>query len=276
MPPKVNQQMKKEFEAKHPGVSIPGRFWALSAFHTFEGRLNHLRQITHMSTRGIAMLPRTVEALEQFQETMGIEKTDFSDAQAAIELAESEIANDFPLIHANGAIFLWSLLEALVRTLIVELLRNEPNAWQVKEVQQLKIRLGDYEPMSEDERYFYVAESLEKELGSSLRGGCTRFEALLKPFNLSETVPEELGRTIWELSQVRNSIIHRGGFADNRLIQACPWLNLNHGDEIKISHKTFGRYLHAAAEYMLLLMHRMAGPGLQISIDDDLEEAVTK
>jgi hypothetical protein len=57
----------------------------------------------------------------------------------------SEVDSDFPLLHGQSTIAMWSSLEAWVRSFVANWLANEPEAWQAEAVQKLKIRLGELE-----------------------------------------------------------------------------------------------------------------------------------
>jgi hypothetical protein len=51
------------------------------------------------------------------------------------------------------------------------------------------------------------------------------------------------------LSQVRNCLMHRAGRTDRKLIDACPWLNLEMGHQVKVTHEAFRRYVNAVVWY---------------------------
>ena len=77
-----------------------------------------------------------------------------------------------------------------------------------------------------------------------------------KPFGLSGPVDDNVRRDLFELNQIRNAWVHRSGFADRRLVESCPWLNLKVGDAIRIDHKTTERYYNSVMAYALELIVR--------------------
>ncbi len=81
---------------------------------------------------------------------------------------------------------------------------------------------------------------------------------MLKPFGLDGAVPDKLRRDMYEFGQIRNVIVHRGGYADRQLSNACPWLASAVGQELPISGDHFNRYGAAAHSYVLLLICRVA------------------
>lgn len=172
-------------------------------------------------------------------------------------MATREVADGFPVLHAQAVVTLWALLEACVRRLFADWLTNEPTSLQNPMFDKVKVRLAEYERLEGAERMFYVADALERELAAGLQIGVTRFESLLEALTLSGEVPDLLRRDLYELSQIRNAIVHRGGSVDRRLAQACPWLALKPGNDLHISHEMFGRYYNAVHAYLILLICRV-------------------
>jgi hypothetical protein len=120
----------------------------------------------------------------------------------------------------------------------------------------LRIRLGEYEQLSENERHQYVAELLEADLAAGVRNGVDRFETMLRPLALDGPIPRSLRRDIFEFGQIRNAIVHRGQLADRQLSKACPWLALAAGQDLPTSRLNFERYMRASHAYVILLICR--------------------
>ena len=97
---------------------------------------------------------------------------------------------------------------------------------------------------------------VEREVGAGLRKGVDRFEALLAPFDLAGEVPAELRKTIYELAQVRNAIVHRAMRVDTELVEACPWLELVAGTELHVTRPMLAAYFEAGCRYSVLLIER--------------------
>jgi hypothetical protein len=98
---------------------------------------------------------------------------------------------------------------------------------------------------------------LERELGTSLKQGVNRFEALLALFGLSGPIDDGTKKALFELSNVRHVIVHRRGVADKRFSDACPWMGLRPGDEVKVTSRQYERYLLAAVKYSVILRERL-------------------
>lgn len=107
-----------------------------------------------------------------------------------------------------------------------------------------------------NERAEYLVELLIQELRAKLKPGAGKFETILEALGMGGPITDASRRFLFELSQVRNAIVHRNGRADAKLTQNCPWLNLKVGDDIDISPQQFHWYVAAVHCYMLELSRR--------------------
>lgn len=234
---------------------------AADLFELFLEESQRLMQVVGLSAKGISIIrtmPKVEEALAKVKGDSGNEKLKERALRADEEakLAERECDDDFPLLHGWAIIGLWALLEDLIKGFIAEWLKCNKSARSVEEVKRLKIRLGEYESVPKGERYLFVAELLEKEIGAGARAGTTRFEALLRPFGLSGEVPEIIQRLIFEMGQVRNLIAHRGGRVDRAFKTACPWMPFKIGSQLTVSRHMWRAYYGAVHIYVTILICR--------------------
>ncbi|MCH8009555.1 MAG: hypothetical protein IIC91_11895 [Chloroflexi bacterium] len=137
-------------------------------------------------------------------------------------------------------------------------LLNQPSAKSAEPVAKLKVRLSEYESMTEDERAHYLATLLEQDVASPLRQGVSKFEALLKPLVLDGRVTKKTQKDLFEMHQVRNVLVHRRGIADRRFVEACPWLKVKPGGNVTVGHAAWARYFGAVDTYAYELVHRVA------------------
>lgn len=241
-----------------PAPSMPD--WARMAFEDFLTHQEDLTRVLQLSKNGIAMLRGRQKAIEALGKVGGmVEDYEKKLALAVREraLAQTEIDNDFPLLHEQATVALWSSLEALVRSFAARWFMKRPGALQCEAVRKLKVRIGDYEALDADERCLWIVDLLDQDAGGPLRVGVSRFESLLHPLGLDGDLGEDLRKTLFELSQVRNVIVHRRAVADRRLIDSCPWLGLKVGDRLRVTHDMWKRYNQAVAEYILELIQRV-------------------
>lgn len=183
---------------------------------------------------------------------------------------QDELNNGFPRLHSNAVISLWSFLENFVFSLLINFLRYEPAAMQTEAILNLKIELGKYQSLTEEERYLYIVELLEQQIKVKNAKGITRFENLLASFGLTGPVDKRTGKRIFELQQVRNVLVHQNGIADRQLIELCPWLKLKIGEKVLIDHERFITYFGAFTDYYIQITRRLR-KYYGIELEDELE-----
>lgn len=256
--------------------------WSLQPFKDFIDYVERLNQIMHMSMRGISMLrasPGLIKAVAKAEDALSESSTaqqirkaeeEAEDAlskpsteqkiewaEEEAELAKREVDEGFPILHAQATVALWGALENAIRLFITRWLENFPGALQAEAVQRLRVSIGIYESLQGEDRFFYILDQLERELSAPLRSGVTRFETLLEPFQLSGPIQDSLGQNLFELSQVRNVLVHRVGKADRRLNEACPWLGFAVGDPVTITDDAFLKYSESVLVYVTQLIVRI-------------------
>ena len=241
------------------GRTIPD--WAKTLFQGYLDHLSEIGRLLHLSMRGIGMLERIPRALEAIGKASDDDAGDYEkrleSARQEAVLAETELANDFPLLHGQTLVTMWSSLESLVRSFIALWIENQPSVLSGKGFSRLKVNLSDYVSLTGADRARYVVDVLEQEMGSARKLGVNRFETLLEVLGLSGSVPDEVAKTLFEAQQVRNVIVHRRGLADRRFCDLCPWLRVGVGDAVRVRHSDFQRYASAVDQYVLELIQRL-------------------
>lgn len=188
-------------------------------------------------------------------------------ARSQAALAKEEVDSGFPLMHAHALLGLWSALEALIEDLTVAWLIAKPNILQRPAFSKIRAPVADFLQLSEEDRMSYVVTELQRDLKAELRQGVKRFETVLDAIGMGGVVSPQLGKALYEAQQVRNALAHRGGMADRRLIEACPWLDLTAGQPLTVTHAKFEYYTDAVCTYLRDLINRWrAADGL-----DDLK-----
>lgn len=221
-----------------------------------------LMQIVDISARGISVLrgmPKIVKVLADVEGKTDDPKStkQLQRAEKEAELASTEVAKDFPVLHGLAVVALWSWLEHFVKGFMALWLMHRRDALDVPSVQRLRVRLGEYLQLQKAEQSQFLVELLEQELASPLKRGATRFESLLEPFGLSFPLPDGCGQVLFELQQVRNAIAHRSGRADRRLRSDCPWLKLKLSQPVHVTRKMLHAYSEAAAKFLLAFLYRV-------------------
>ena len=140
--------------------------WATEAFNRFHNHVEQSSRLLGLAANGISVLvrlPDLDDILAKGEADEGEEKKERREQRREVAaLAKAEVDQGFPLLHSQAVVSLWSELEDCIRTFLARWLANQPGAKEVDAVSKLRITLGDYEALDEDEPCFYITELLRK------------------------------------------------------------------------------------------------------------------
>jgi hypothetical protein len=225
-------------------------------------------RLLHMCMRGISMqmaLPQTVSALRQYEalhpnrefESEEEHAKKLKDAQAAAAFAEKEIKEGFPILNAHVLVGLWGALESGVEDSLVGALLNEPALLRVEPFAKVRVPLAEFESLERDERIRLLLQEVKRGQSTDRPQGIDGLERLLGYMNLSGEVDPEIKKTLWEMQNLRNVIVHRGSIVDRRLLKNCPCLKFEIGAALKVLHDDIHRYDHALHQYLREIVERL-------------------
>jgi len=236
--------------------------WLTDHFEEALSGYDELRNIIRISQNGIAGLrgvPKVLETLAILEDKAEDSDSDkkLENAKNEASLAQTEIQNDFPVLHGFAIVALWGWLENFVMGLLALWLRNRKDALDVPSVRKIKIRWGEFSKLTKIEQADMMVELLNRDISSPLKMGINRFSSLLQPFGLSIEMPDECSNALFELQQIRNNIAHRNGIVDRRLRSNCPHLKFKLNQPVKVSTEMYRRYMNAAAMFHLWTLYRI-------------------
>lgn len=165
-------------------------------------------------------------------------------------------------MHSQAIILLWAFLEGTIKTFVCEWIKNMPESYSVPEIRRIKVEIGQYESIRPEDRAAYIYELYERD--SALGDGVSRFEKILSPLGISGPITDKIRKELHTLAQIRNVIMHRGGTIDRKLLDQCPYLKQNVGEEIAIRPSDSNSYVKSVEEYVILLICRI---GLRFGVD---------
>jgi hypothetical protein len=234
--------------------------WACKPMWVCFDRLENEVNFLHLTMRGLAQLRLLPKVLGILQEVKALPEADgaakegrrrisLDDAEKDATWVTCELEQGFPLLHAHSVVGVWSALEVLCEDFAVAWLTNVPEAWSCPEVAKLRLPISLYNSLSPDERPRFVIKELARTLNADLRKGVGKLKSLLAVFGLAPAVGPNLQKSIHELYQVRNVIVHCGSRADQKFIDECPWFGLAAGELVTIDHQVYGWYYRAARRF---------------------------
>ena len=178
------------------------------------------------------------------------EDPDQVESAEAFELkCKEEASFGYPLLVAHSAVTLWSCLESTVPEFVRQFVLANPAVLDRPQFQKLKISAAEALKRSPDGLAIYVVEELERSTQNQIKWGVGRFDEMISALGLAPKIEEETRRTIFELSQIRNVIAHNRSVVDSRLVNSCPWLNVQVGQKLVLNMQDHHRYSVAVCTY---------------------------
>lgn len=190
-------------------------------------------------------LNKIVVLLEMEDDLLNVEN-----AKEISEIAKKEIKNDYSFIHGQWSILLYVNLEALVKKIVINNLKNT-DYLHLKEFEKMK--LETFDNLEAEYKYDSIYRKYELKITSGLNYGHERFLTILKPFGYCWESSEQSVRKLSELAQVRNILLHKNGHSDKMIVERCPWLDLKYGQKIIITREMFLDYLKAVKDFVMKL-----------------------
>ena len=184
------------------------------------------------------------------------------------ELAKKEIEKNFSSIASQSIIVLWGALEAAVRDFSVNWLLAFPHLLEKPSISSIKVRLGDFLSLTDDDRARFIIAELERSVAAKLKPGVGRFEAVLEQIDLAGGISDKIRRDILELSAIRNVLVHNAGHADAKFLKLCPWLDICVGDALTVSPDDYRRYMPSVLRYSADIIDRA---GLLVGSNDSFK-----
>ena len=193
-------------------------------------------------------------------------KKKLEEAKKRADFVVKERKNGFPALHAHGVVSICAALDAMTINLCMERMRSRPHILMEKNFKNIKLPVACIHGMDDETRYELILEEVRNSTRSALRRGVDAYESLLEQFGLSGVVERGMRDDIHEMLQVRNVLLHRGGIADRRFVDACPQFGVVIGDPVRVSADTYYRYGAGALHYVIALVERVKrGAGVESS-----------
>ena len=239
--------------------------WARPPFERCIDYIHEADRLLYLCIQGlshVSRMPALAKALADLDDAsadapLGPEKQrDLDEIDACARFAQEEIDKKFPVLHAHTSIALWAALEALVEDLAMAWLLNEPDVLSHDQFARLRVTLAEYERLDKQDRMSFLVKELARSTNADFKLGIGRFEVLLEPLGLAGAIDDDVKRMLFELSQVRNVLVHRAGIVDRRFKEACPWIHVEIGSKLRIDHESYVRYYSAVYDYILCLINR--------------------
>src|SRR5438128_2412286 len=112
--------------------------WALEPFRVCKQKLQEEDRYLHTALHGFSLIP----SIPKVRKVLGLD--DGGPAMCAtVEWAAGVADAGYPLLFSHTVVGVWTAIEVLSEDFAIAWLRNKPEAWRVKGVSELDVRLGE-------------------------------------------------------------------------------------------------------------------------------------
>ena len=155
-------------------------------------------------------------------------------------------------IFRFGITFVWAEFEAFTDDFLKSWLTHvsPPTGLDIFDKVTVNQSVRSFERMTTDERTGLYVKMLKAKVarGSEIK---TFFSALDNLGLPDVEGRKELERSLTELQQIRNVLVHRGGVVDTSMLSKCPWLEIN--PNVKLGER-FPLNTESTSAYTLLVV----------------------
>jgi hypothetical protein len=167
----------------------------------------------------------------------------------AVALQETE--SGYSTLNAHVLFQMCAALEALCIDFVRVCIEQDPRLQAKGCLAKVKFSVPDFISMSEADRAAALTVKLLEDLGAPHKLGVDKFHDAFDFVGFGFPVEDDWRRQLREMYAVRNVLLHRGGVADKRFTDTCPWLEAKQGDPVTVSSEQLTAFMQATAEYVL-------------------------
>lgn len=226
-----------------------------SFFDDYIDEVNKIETFVKLTLHGFDYAKNASRVIKLEERNQNVKELRLSEATKLEDFANEQQSNGFPYLYTVAIIRLWSILEASIDDLIIDVLLNQRFKTD-DHIKKVKGNLYEFVNLSEMDRAEFILESLKNDIKARQKLGIGRFESLLETVGYEGSIPDIVRKNILEFSQIRNSIMHKNGKVDSRLLKQCPWIKSKLNEEILLTDSDFERYQLTIYWYFLDLSIR--------------------
>jgi hypothetical protein len=239
--------------------------WFAEPFYRSMEYIQEIERVNKLCVAGISSLrgmDKLSEALleaelgRQNRKATKSERNELQERRKISAMAKSECHEGFPILHSHALISIWGALEVLIDDLVLSILLNVPNVLNEAIFAKVKIPLAKFETLERNERMTLLVDELKRELKTAFKPAVVGFEVVLGQFGLSGQLDDNLKRTLMEMQQIRNVLVHRSGIFDEKASRTCPWMDWKIGKKVKLSGSQINIYVESVIQYMTIIAKR--------------------
>ena len=133
--------------------------------------------------------------------------------------------------------------------MLVAYVMKDESVRQNSNFEKIEIRLVDYDGLDATGRARYLIDALRSSRDGTAKSAVEQYESTLSKLKINGPLDSELRRTLIEMQQQRNIIIHNSSIVDRRFVKACPWISVQLGQKRSVTSEDFLRFSTACRQY---------------------------
>lgn len=186
---------------------------------------------------------------KQFKIDENIDQT-LKDAEELELFAKEQARLNHPYLYGLALIRIWSILEAFVDEVAISRLRNCDSAVFSK-LHAIKMPIYEFISMDREQQIEAILNKFKESLAANQKKGNGRFKLVLSAVEVNGSVDDWVEKILLEMCEIRNSLVHRCGRVDKRLMESCPWIRKDRGGTVHVDAKHFITYWLTATWYLI-------------------------
>jgi hypothetical protein len=184
----------------------------------------------------------------------GMERPEYSDVM--VTGARAQASSGFPLLYEQAVTSLWDSLDSGAIDFLTAWLSNAPDRFQNRDLLRVQVSLAEYFEYGQTDMLAIAASRMMQDRRLAHMSGIERFEAIVEAVGIRGLIDADTRRTLIELQQVRNVLVHRSGIADDRFTRVCPWMDVTPGQRLSVGENEYGMYAASVSSFVMNLMLR--------------------
>lgn len=172
-----------------------------------------------------------------------------------------------------GVVKLCTIVEAMSDGFLVEFLSDRQRWKTLPLLRKMDVPLIEFTEADTDRQVELLAETVKEAVKSGVATGVGKFEAILNALGFGGPVPSLVQRTIFELIEVRNVIVHRAGRVDRRLGTLPEYAGCI-GERLTITRQGFQRFIVSVTCYISEVLRRVSAVERKQEEEKDLREII--
>lgn len=252
---------------------VRGPFEAFKSFAAYSKQIEELLFLSIYAVSHLHGASRLAEVVSEVKSDLDGEEhrtppEELARIRKMEDLAQEQRAKGHPMLVAHSVVALWSALEATIPAFCADWIVSQPSCLSSDDLSRVRVPASLLGATDRRAAASAVVDEISRQIDSSLKPGIGRFQGVLEKLGITFPIDDKIRGSLFELSKVRNLVVHRFGRVDLRFVGECPRFKLSVGEELRLTVNDYIEYRRVAGEYASNIL-RAAHERMKLSRLDD-------